>query len=336
MSDTTDGDGTTPSGRPTPGPATGGQQPSGRVRLTSVGAVTPAMSPRRSIEELAEKHAGPAAVTSPGRGLFEPDSVTWRVHSDPLMGIAGLRGLFLHALHPVTMAAVDEYASETWDPWTRLARTAVYVGVTTFGTASDAILAGSRVRAVHARVYGTTRQGRPYTADDPNLLVWVHNCLVASFLEIVTRGGLALTAQEQDLYIAEQVRSAMLVGLEPDEVPRDRASLVRYFREIRPALGAGEQARRAVTLAVAPTLGAPPVQPPGSGPRPVWADVAGLALATLPPWARRMYGLTELTEAASLGVAAATLALRSLRTSLAGLPWAVQPRRTAVSPAPSP
>ena len=104
----------------------------------------------------AEQTPAPVGLTGGDPGLFGPDSVTWRVHRDPLMGIAGLRALFMHALHPLAMAAVDAHAyDEDWDPWLRLSRTAIYIGVTTFGTASDAMLAGSRVRAVHARITGS-------------------------------------------------------------------------------------------------------------------------------------------------------------------------------------
>jgi uncharacterized protein (DUF2236 family) len=249
------------------------------------------------------------------RGLFGPTTITWRLHCDPLMGLAGLRALLLQALHPLTMAAVDAHNRQQWDPWLRLARTAEYVGVTTYGTAAEAMLAGSRLRAVHARIYGTTRQGRLYTAEDANLLAWVHACLVASFLEIVTRGGLPLSRQEQDAYIGEQVRAAMLVGLEPDEVPHDRASLVAYFRQLRPTLAVTPPAQ-AAALTVAGVR--PPQRRPGAPApdRPAWAGVAGLAFATLPPWARRLYALPELTGAAGLGQAAATVALRELRTSM--------------------
>ncbi|HEY6793589.1 MAG TPA: oxygenase MpaB family protein [Kineosporiaceae bacterium] len=250
-------------------------------------------------------------------GLFGPNSVTWRVHADPVIGIAGLRALLLQALHPVAVQALDQHSRYRDDPWGRVARTAEYVGVTTYGTTAQAMLAGSRVRAVHARISGRTAQGVPYQADDPQLLAWVHCCLVASFLELVTRAGLRLTGAEQDAYIAEQVRSAMLVGLEPDEVPHDRGALLDYFRVIRPVLECTKAARRAAGVVVAPPL---PARVELATPaRPAWASVAGLAFAALPPWARRLYALPELPGAAGLTDAAVTAALRTLRTTLRGV-----------------
>jgi uncharacterized protein (DUF2236 family) len=236
------------------------------------------------------------------------------------MGVAELRALLLQALHPVAVAAFVEHSTYREDWWGRLSRTGEYIAVTTFGSTTDAMFAASRVRAIHARVHGTLPTGIGYEAEDPQLLAWVHCCLVASFLEVVTRGGLALTGAEQDTYIAEQVRAAMLVGLEPDEVPHDRAALQDYFRVIRPALECTPVARRAAMDLVSP--------PPAAGTAPAsptWASIAGLAFAALPPWGRRLYALTELPGAAGLTDAEATSELRSLRSALrgaqAGTPW---------------
>jgi uncharacterized protein (DUF2236 family) len=258
-------------------------------------------------------------------GLFGPDSVTWRVHAEPLMGVAGLRSLLLQALHPVAVAAFVEHSTYRQDWWGRLSRTAEYIAVTTFGSTTDAMLAASRVRAIHARVHGTLQNGVTYDAEDPQLLGWVHCCLVASFLEVVTRGGLGLTGAEQDAYVAEQVRAAMLVGLEPDEVPHDRAALLDYFRVIKPALECSPIARRAAMDLVAPPM---PARIAFTTPaRPAWAGIAGLAFAALPPWGRRLYALPELPGAAGLTDAATTVGLRSLRTALRGAQAVIPPLR---------
>jgi len=65
-------------------------------------------------------------------GLFGPDSVTWRVQSDPIMWVAGLRALLLQAVHPAAMAGVLDHSDFRADPWGRLSRTANYVGTVAF------------------------------------------------------------------------------------------------------------------------------------------------------------------------------------------------------------
>ncbi len=273
-----------------------------------------------------DRPARPATGVRDGdAGLFGPESVTWRLHAEPLMGVAGLRALLLQALHPVAMAAFVQETSAHEDLWGRLSRTAEYLAVTTYGSTTQAMLAASRVRAIHARVRGTLPGGVEYAADDPQLLAWVHCCLVASFLEVLTRGGVSLTGAEQDGYVAEQVKAAMLVGLEPDEVPHDRAGLHDYFRVIRPALVCTPAARRAAVELVTPPL--PAHVAPGTPARPAWAGVAGLAFAALPPWGRRLYALPELPGAAGLTDAATTVGLRSLRAALRGVQAGVPPLR---------
>jgi uncharacterized protein (DUF2236 family) len=256
-------------------------------------------------------------------GLFGPDSVTWRVHAEALMGVAGLRALLLMALHPVALTAFEEHWRHR-DLWDRLTRLTEYTAVTTYGNTTQAMLAASRARARHARVHGTLPRGLAYSADDPQLLAWVHCCLIASFLEVTTRAGLALTGSEQDRYIEEQVRAAMLVGLEPDEAPHDRARLQDYFRVIKPALECLPAAHRAAAELVA-TPG--PRLDPRAPTCPAWAGIAGLAFAALPPWGRRLYALPNLPGAAGLTDAATTVGLRALRTSLRGAQALAQPMR---------
>src|SRR5437763_12942032 len=110
-------------------------------------------------------------------GLFGPESLTWQVHADPILWIAGLRALLLQAVHPAAMAGVLQHSDFRADPWGRLRRTADYVGVVTFGSTAEVETIGRRVRALHATVRGHDEAtGVSYRASDPTLLYWVHCC----------------------------------------------------------------------------------------------------------------------------------------------------------------
>ncbi|MFN2539622.1 MAG: oxygenase MpaB family protein [Mycobacteriales bacterium] len=232
-------------------------------------------------------------------GLYGPDSVTWRVHSDPIMALAGPRALLLQALQPEAMAGVAGSSGFKEDPWGRLHRTAEYVGVTTFGTTAEAEQAGARVRRIHHRL----------GLDDPHLLLWVHCTEVESFLTTVTRCGLRLTGQEKDRYYLEQVANARLVGLET--APTNRAAMAEYFRSMRPELQVTPAARQAARFVLSP-----PLSGRMTALKPAWFGLAGLSIAMLPRWARRMYRLPGLPMT-DLGATAAGIALR---TSLLALP----------------
>src|SRR4051794_32397149 len=117
--------------------------------------------------------------TAPSRpsddGLFAADSVTRRLHTGPLAGVAGLRALLLQALHPVAMAAVDQHSDFRSDPWGRLERTGTFLANVTYGSREQAEQSAAVVRAVHAHVHGVDPEtGRAYSADDPDLLLWIH------------------------------------------------------------------------------------------------------------------------------------------------------------------
>ncbi|MBX6722618.1 MAG: DUF2236 domain-containing protein, partial [Dactylosporangium sp.] len=268
--------------------------------------------------------AGTAGVAVGGAdtddaGLFGPDSVTWRVHREPILWLGGLRSLYLQALHPRAIAGVMQNSTFRSDPWGRLARTARYVGTVIFGTTAQAQQAGRRVRAVHARLTAIDpRTGERFRIDEPDLLRWVHVTEVESFLSTATRAGLRLSPAEADRYYAEQRRAAELVGLDPDSVPGSVAEVEEYYRQVRPQLAMTKEAAD-----VALFLAAPPL-PWGLGltpARPALAGLAATAVSLLPAWARRLYGLPGLPTTD----VAATLTARTLRLALSALPSRLQP-----------
>jgi uncharacterized protein (DUF2236 family) len=254
----------------------------------------------------------PATGTTPDRdpGLFGPDSVTWRVHGDPIMWLAGLRALLLQALHPAAMAGVLEHSDFRADPWGRLFRTADYVGVVSFGSTAEVAAIGRRVRGIHRTVSGVDPEtGVRYSATDPELLRWVHCSEVESFLTTYLRAGGRLGAADVDAYYAEQTRAAAVVGLDPAEVPATAAAMAAYFESMRPALGADARTRALARYVVAPPL---PARMRWTTPaRPAWAAGASVAVGLLPGWARRLYGLPPIP----LAGATAAGSVRALRTA---------------------
>lgn len=159
-------------------------------------------------------------------GLFGPRSVTWQVHSDPVMWIAGVRALWLQALHPVAVRGVMINSSFRQDPWGRLMRTATFVGTLSYGTTEAAETAAARVRLIHRRL----------GVDDPELLLWVHCAETDSYLSVARRSGIPLSDARADRYVDEHRTSARLVGLDPAAVPRSTAELADYFDAVRPRL----------------------------------------------------------------------------------------------------
>jgi uncharacterized protein (DUF2236 family) len=246
-------------------------------------------------------------------GLFGPDSVTWRVLSEPVMWIAGLRAMYLQALHPRVMKGTWQNTAfaKPEEAWGRFTRTVEFVRVRTYGTTAEVERMGARLRKVHASLRGVDGDGQEFRLDDPELLLWVHCGEVGSYAEIARRSGVHVTRPELDLFVDEQRRSAAVVGLDPAIVPASMADLDAYYEELRPRLCACAEARHALRLSFTPKL------PPRLRPlRLLVPPMNVLGYATLPRWARRMYG----TPAIGLTDGAVTLALRAAFESSSRMP----------------
>jgi uncharacterized protein (DUF2236 family) len=244
---------------------------------------------------------------TPGARWFGPETAIRQVHADASMYVGGLRALLLQSLHPLAMAAVAGHSGFRGDPWGRLARTSTFLAETTFATAQDAERAVAVVRAVHARVAGTTPDGRAYRADDPHLLRWVHVAEADSFLRAYERyGSQPLSPQRADEYVAQLGTVARRLGAR--RVPRTRAGLDAALAEYRPELEATPAARDVARF----LLLEPPVPLVARVP---YAALAGAAVALLPPDARRMLRLPRLP------LAEATVVRAGGHAAVGGLRW---------------
>jgi uncharacterized protein (DUF2236 family) len=237
-------------------------------------------------------------------GLFGPASVTWRLMTEPVMWVAGARALYLQALHPRVMQGTWQNSAfaRSGEAWGRFVRTIEFVETRTYGTLSEVERAGRRLRHIHASLTGVDDDGRTFRLDEPELLLWVHCAEVSSLAEIARRCGMGLRPDELDAFVAEQRRSAAVVGLDPAIAPGSMAELDAYYRRMRPGLRACAEAKRALRLSFTPRLPLPltPL-------RLVVPPLNALAYASLPGWARQLYG----TPGSPLTDGAVTLALRA-------------------------
>lgn len=245
---------------------------------------------------------------APDAGLFGPTSVSWQLHAEPAMWLAGIRSLYLQALHPRAVAGIVQNSDFRNDPLGRLVRTANFVGATTYCPRAEVTAAAARVRAVH-RSLRATYEGRTFHIDEPGLLLWVHCAEVSSFLTVVRRAGFPLTAFHADRYLDEQRASAALVGLDPSEVPGSVAEMRRYLQDVRPALRRTDD-----TDLIYDFLHRPPVGGKLALGLPVYETVVGhLAYSLLPRWAVELYGRRAYPAAVS------TAAMRTLSETLRAL-----------------
>jgi len=219
-----------------------------------------------------------AEISRDGERWFGEQDPIWRVHADASMFIGAIRALLLQALHPVALQAVVDHAGFRRDFWGRFQRTSRYLALTTYGTVPDAERAIAAVRAIHRRVNGITTDGRPYAADDPHLLMWVHAAEVDSFLTAFqVFGDGRLTSAEADEYLCQTGSIAARLGViePPSTVPELKSIMEGYV----PELSGSGPAREASDLLL--------LHPPFNGfTRAGYHLLAASAVSILPTWAR--------------------------------------------------
>ncbi len=236
---------------------------------------------RRSLGVPAEP---PPRAAHVGEAFLPPGCVARRVHGDlASMVVGGLAALLLQTLHPLAMAGVADHSNYQEDAIGRLRRTANFVGATTFGTVEQATRAIEDVREVHRHVHGRAPDGRRYSANDPELLTWVHVAEMSSFLAAAERyGPQRFSTDEKDRYFQETAVVARSLGAR--WVPETVGEVEAYFKRVKPDLYAGPQAIEARDFLLRGVARKP-------NDRALYVGIVAAALAIVPRWARTELGI---------------------------------------------
>ena len=218
-------------------------------------------------------------------GLFGPDSVSWTVDRELVVLAGGSCALLLQAAHPVVAAGVEQHSSYASDPFGRLLRTLTSSFDVVFGTRSQAAATIRRVNAIHGRVRGIRPDdGSPYTAFDPEALLWVHATLVDTALRVYSRFVRPLSVAEEQGYHEESARVAFLLGVPETLLPRTIGELRTWMDGLieRGTVHVTPGARR-----IARTV----LYPSRFPPRLAWDAAHLVSMAMLREPIRRQYGI---------------------------------------------
>ncbi|PSJ36447.1 oxygenase MpaB family protein [Allosphingosinicella deserti] len=231
-----------------------------------------------------ETQARPAPPPS-GPSFLAPHAVSREVHGDfTTMLVGGISGLLLQMLHPGALAGVWDHSNFRADMSGRLRRTAQFISVTTYGMQSEAEQMIGRIRLIHDHVHGRLPDGRTYSANDPDLLTWVHVAGASSFLAAYLRyRNPGMSGAAQDLYYVESARTAERLGA--GHIPQSRREVARYLEQVRPHLlfdHRTDDVARAILGQPAPSLALVPYR----------ELVTRASIDLLPSWAARMHRLS--------------------------------------------
>jgi len=241
-------------------------------------------------------------------------SVLRRVHEQRAVGLLyGQRALGIGALAPLNFIGTRRHTRAIGTPFQRLARTGVWFETIYFGSRAEADKVLAAVRRMHEKVEGTIPEdagpvaaGTPYSAMDPELMLWTMAVMADSaevFYELFVR---RLSTTEKEALWADWVRFAELFGMPREAAPATYREFRAWYAErlAGDAVHLTEEARHtghAVMFQIPTPLSRKPAM-----------EVQNLVmLATLPPRVRELYGL-RYTPAHAVAFHAAVAALRPL------------------------
>ncbi len=177
--------------------------------------------------------------TSGGDGYFPPGSILRRVHEERAVGLLyGQRALMIGALHPRAFVGTLQNTRGAMRPFKRLAHTGKVFETIFFGTRAEADDALAFVHRMHERVRGEMPEdagvipaGAPYSAFDPDLMLWTVAVIADAapfFYELLVG---ELSADEQEALWQDYVLFAELFGMPRSAAPASYREFRRYWDE---------------------------------------------------------------------------------------------------------
>ena len=167
--------------------------------------------------------------------LFAPTSLHWQVFKNPVvLGVGGIAAVLLELAEPRVRHGVWDHSSFRTKPFERMKRTGTAAMITVYAPRETAKAVIERVSRMHARVSGITPCGKPYRANDPELLSWVQVTASYGFVEAYTRlvGGFGDAGRSA--YYGESSASSAHYGAA--EAPRSLTDQQAMFERFTPLL----------------------------------------------------------------------------------------------------
>ena len=193
---------------------------------------------------------------------FAPDGIFWRVCRERCGLLDGGAAAVLQVAHPKIAAGVRDHSDFQAGPVGRLKRTLDGVNTIAFGTRAEAQAMARHISARHRPVRGRVgnpgdaadTSGHPYTAADPDLLMWVIATLVMAAINGYERGVRRLTRDELVGFYAEMRRFGTYFGLNPAVGPQTWDAFGEYYVRMlaEPWMGSSDVSRAMAWAVAAP------------------------------------------------------------------------------------
>jgi uncharacterized protein (DUF2236 family) len=160
-----------------------------------------------------------------------PDSLLWQYFGDRRLNLLALWAGSMQNMYPQLGAGVEEHSRFFDERWQRLWRSTypiagcVYDGQRSVQTAHE-------VRDYHRTIKGVDKQGRPYSALNPDTFFWAHATFLMLPVLVCEHFGTPLSREQKEQLYVEGVHWWRLYGLSMRPVPPDWDSFVAYWDDV--------------------------------------------------------------------------------------------------------
>ncbi|TGJ79858.1 hypothetical protein E0Z10_g8900 [Xylaria hypoxylon] len=171
-----------------------------------------------------------------------------RIIQEGILLIAGAAAILLQIAEPGVGAGVNEHSNFAYRVLDRLRTTMTFVYAITYGTPEEKKTMVGMITQVHSRVSGTLNEGqdkgKPYSALDPALQLWVAATLYATAISLYERiWGMITDEQEHDNIYFEYSILACSLQVPVDMWPPSRQAFWDYFNHKIATLEVTQHAR---------------------------------------------------------------------------------------------
>jgi len=168
-------------------------------------------------------------MTDNATGYFGPTSITWQLYRESLTLTGGVRALLLQVAHPAVADGVARFSNFKTDPFGRGYRTFAAMAMIYFGSKTQAEQTAQRLWRMHSAIKGEAPDA--YSANDPNLLLWVLATLTETTLQVHKRMPLPdLPPDWPERFYEESKVAARLLGIPESIYPADLQAFEQYFK----------------------------------------------------------------------------------------------------------
>ncbi|TDD61662.1 DUF2236 domain-containing protein [Kribbella antibiotica] len=179
--------------------------------------------------------------------LVEDSAVIRRVAREGLLIAGGGRATVLQISHPQIAQGTADFSNFAGRPLNRLHATVTYLYGVLFGTREEARKVSDAVVAMHRRV-----SGRGYSANDPELQVWVAATLYDTAMVLYEPVFGQLSDADADACYQQYSVLATAIGCPEHAWPASRAEFSDYWQEMISTLPIGDTSRELARALLSP------------------------------------------------------------------------------------